>query len=100
MGNPVDSIRVTVTTAGTAVRVSAASRKVSALAVKSISTNTGLMYLGGTDVDNTFAPISAGDSFSLQAPQTMGNTIEFDLADLWVDASVSGEFLDLYFLEL
>lgn len=100
MPNPVDSAVVTVATAGTAVQVSTTSRKVIALTVRARAANTGNMFAGGSDVDNTKAPLDASDSVSFVAPQSSLGPLQFDLTSIWIDASVNGEIADVFWLEL
>ena len=79
--------QTTVTTAGTAVRLSAISLKVNGpIMVKAVPANAGVMYVGEVngDVDtNNGMPLSAGE------PLIFNGVV--DLYNIWVDASISGE---------
>ena len=70
-----------VVTAGT--RVNLPSNAIASVTIKALSTNTGMIYVGGSGVasSNGFQ-IAAGDAVSFD----MGNTNE-----IWIDAAVNGE---------
>jgi len=77
-----------VTTAGT--RVQLASNACSSVTVKAKSTNTGLIYVGGSSVSSSNGFIlSAGDSISIDITNT-------NL--LYIDSSVNGEGVSFIFL--
>ena len=78
----------TVTTAGTELPLTAASSKVQcAVAVKALTTNTGLVYVGnagdGTVASTTGFPLAAGDVVIFEYVD--------DLMDIMVDSAVNGE---------
>lgn len=74
--------QTTVTTAGTQV-VLAASQAIKYVLVKALQANSGLIYVGKSDVDST-------NGFELSAREQV--FIETDnLADVWIDAVVNGE---------
>ena len=80
----------TVTTAGTAVALSA-SQRVKALTVIAKAGNAGQVYIGGADVASTTNDgLDAGDTISFEAVNWM------DLADIFVDADSNGEGVDFY----
>jgi len=70
-----------VTTAGSRVQLTTAT--IVSITIKALSTNTGLIYVGGSSVTSSNGfELSAGDSISLA----------IDDADvIWLDSSVSGE---------
>ena len=74
-----------VTTAGTAVQLSAATQKLSTgLYVRALAANTGKIYVGFS------SSVSASTGWELSAGETL--PIEINRADgVWIDASVSGE---------
>jgi len=76
-----------VTTAGTAVRLSATSLIINGpVTVKALSTNTGLMFVGNVsgDVQSTNGfPLAAGD---VAVFNNIGNAME-----VWVNSAVNGE---------
>lgn len=74
--------QTTVTTAGTEVMLG--ERMLGFIAVKALSTNTGIMYIGNAG-DNT---VSSSTGYPLLAGEEI---IVEDLGNLWVDASNSGE---------
>jgi hypothetical protein len=75
----------TVTTAGTEVPLTASSQPANcAVSVKALSTNTGLIYLGGPSVSST-------DGYELSASEQVILDFVSDLINLWIDSSVNGE---------
>ena len=81
----------TVATAGTAVALSATSLRVKSITIVAKDTNTGRVYVGGSDVTST---VNRG----LQAGDALHHTSDgwFDLKDLFVNASVNSEGVDFY----
>jgi len=80
----------TVTTAGTAVALG--TRNVQAITIYAKIANTGVIYVGGSDVDSdTNAGLQPGDQLTLD----FGLAGE-SLAALYIDSSVSGEGVDYY----
>lgn len=88
----------TVTTAGTAERLVAASVKVPWFSVAAKSGNTNPVYVGDSNVDSTTSPqmplATAGNRETLQAPEGC----YFDLYDWWVDVTTDGEGVDLLYV--
>ena len=79
-----------VTTGGTAVALSAA-RRVRSVLIRAKAGNTGLLYVGGSDVDSTVNDgLDAGESISFDSVGWM------DLADIFIDADTNGEGVDFY----
>jgi hypothetical protein len=78
----------TVTTAGTQVRLSDISiispLRYSPLAIKALSTNTGLIYIGDLNV-------SSADGFQLSASEVIILEDVGDLMNMWIDSAVNGE---------
>jgi len=75
----------TVTTAGTAVQLTAASTPCKSVLIQGDIDNTGTIFVGGSDVDSTTQNGNALDSSVLVA-------IEIDnLNKIYIDATVSGE---------
>ena len=80
----------TVATAGTAVALSA-SQRVKALTIIAKASNTGQVYIGGSDVSSaTNDGLDAGETISFEAVNWM------DIADIFVDADTNGEGVDFY----
>ena len=77
----------TVTTAGTEVALAASSRVQCAVAIKALTTNTGLVYVGndgaGAVSSSTGFPLAAGDVTIMEYVD--------DLANIMVDSAVNGE---------
>jgi hypothetical protein len=83
----------TVTTAGTRVRLVAASLKVKSVTLVGRSTNTGRIYVGGDDVASTTNEgLGADDNLTLTTPEKH----YIDLTEIFVDSSVSGEKVNFY----
>ncbi len=81
----------TVTTAGAAVPLVAASLIVSGIAIVAKSTNTGKIYVGGQGVDNTVNDgLAAGKGLNIN-PKT-----HLDLALVYIDADTNGEGVDFW----
>lgn len=77
----------TVTAAGTAVRLSPASRPVNGpVMVKALAANAGLIYIGDAGEG-----VSAASGLELAAGEAVVFQFVGDLASLWLDASLSGE---------
>ncbi len=76
--------------AGTAEALHAA-RRVKAVVVKAKLSNTGVVFLGGSDVDSsTNDGMDPGDSIPINPTGWM------DLVDLFADVSVSGDGVDCW----
>jgi hypothetical protein len=77
----------TVAAAGTAEALSASNKVQCALAIKGLTANTGLVYIGndgsGAVSSSTGFPLAAGDTIILEYVD--------DLASIWVDSAVNGE---------
>ena len=70
-----------VTTAGSRVQLSSAT--IVSITIKALSTNTGLIYVGGSGVTSSNGfELSTGDSVTLAIN---------DADEIWIDSSVSGE---------
>lgn len=75
--------KVTVTTHGTRVKITAGTTPVKSVTIKALSTNTGLIYVGNATVAST-------NGFQLSA----GESVSFDISDLTninIDSAVDGE---------
>lgn len=81
----------TVTTAGTAVALGA--RNVKAITITANIANTGVIYVGGTDIlSTTNEGLQPGDQLYLEAGE--GQVI--NLADLYINSSVDAEGVAYY----
>ena len=85
-----DSGAKTVSVAGTAEAVGT-TQKVVSLTIEALDTNTGNIYVGNANVDNTRAPLSAGKRWQKEASVLHGNSILFDIAEIFVDVDTGGE---------
>lgn len=81
---------VTVTTAGTPVRLSATSVIVAGLAIRAEANNAGTILLGNSDVTTAYgAKLNAGDAIDIAGPNIRGIEEELDLKDIWIDATAN-----------
>ena len=88
MTTEVMSGQTTVTTAGTEVVLAAAGvRKNVAVAIRALSTNTGIMYIGNTGA----GVVSSTTGYGLTAGQQIIIEQVADLSEIMVDSSVNGE---------
>jgi hypothetical protein len=71
----------TVTTAGTQVAL-ASSQAVKGVTIKALHANTGMIYVGGSDVDSGDFVLDAGEQIFLEID---------NLATVWIDSGVNGE---------
>ncbi len=80
-----------VSTAGSAESLVSSSRRVKRVQIVALSTNTGQVYVGGSDVATTTnGGLGASGSIALEAEGWM------DLKDIYVDADTDGEGVDFY----
>lgn len=79
-----------VTTGGTAVALSA-SKRVHSVTIRAKAGNTGQIYVGGSDVDDT-----VNDGLDASESITFDSVGWMDLADIFVDADTNGEGVDFY----
>lgn len=98
----ITSYKRTVTTAGTAVRLATSSLKVQKAAIKALSTNSGLIYIGKThnadDVSSSDGfELSAKEALSLDPYDVRGQDTVIDLYDIWIDAATNGEGVTVIF---
>jgi len=90
LDNPSTSLadgRKTVTTAGTAVQLASSSARVNEVAITALSTNTGVVVVGGSTV------VAASGTRRGQ-PLAPNQTVTLDVQDLsavWIDSTVNGE---------
>lgn len=81
----------TVTSAGTAVALVAATRHARSVVIVAKDGNTGQVYVGGSDVASTTNDgLAPGDALTI-SPATA-----LDLADLYIDSDIAGEGVDYY----
>lgn len=81
-----------VTTAGTQVPLSATKILTSFFRITAKPTNTGYIYWGDKDVDNSCDRLLPGDAVNVSgAPTTNATHLMYNLANIYVDSSVNGE---------
>lgn len=86
-----NSILVTVTTAGTAVPLSATELYSSHILIQASTGNTNNIYVGGSDVDSTNGiALTPGSSISLGDLQRKDMNEAIDLRQVYVDADTNG----------
>jgi len=95
------TLNKTVTTAGTRVQVSATDLMVKKIIVAGHAANTGHIYLGDSNVSST-----VGLQLKVGAPPLVIGDLEiagrddyFNLKNMWVDASVSGEKVSILYFQ-
>ncbi len=80
----------TVTSAGTAEALASA-RRVRSVTIVAKTTNTGQVYVGGSDVGSTTNDgLNPGDELEIPADNWL------DLADVYLDVDTNGEGVDFY----
>lgn len=92
------STQKTVTTAGTAESLLASSPTGGSFwpcfTIVAKSTNTGQVYIGGSDVDNaTNDGLDAGQSIEFSCTQGKNS---YDLSKIYIDVDTSGDGVDIY----
>jgi hypothetical protein len=88
-----------VTTAGTAVPLSATSKHICKLWIKALSTNTGLIYVGDSGVDSSSGfELSKTNEIDLSSVFAKDNFI-MDLSEIYIDSSVNGEGVSIAYFE-
>ena len=80
----------TVTTAGTEVQLSNTTNRVTWVKVKALAANSGIVYIGGSDVSATNGyELSAGNELIVPIAEMTGGSESFDT--LYVDAATNGD---------
>jgi len=83
----IEQNNVTVTTAGTQIQITSTPTPIKSVVFIALTTNTGLIYLGESDVASTKGfPRSAGQSLVFEM-----DTEVLDLSKFWVNSAVNGE---------
>lgn len=84
---------VTVVAAGTPVPLSATAIQAPGCVIQAAKTNTGVVYVGGSNLDATHRgnELSPGDSIEIIGPMIRGIEEELNLALIKVDAATSGD---------
>ena len=87
----------TVATAGTAEGLIAAKTMVSSVVVRAEDDNTGNIFVGNSQVDNTEGPLGPGDTWKKTGDQINGTVTLFNLAQVFIDAAVNGEGVEFWY---
>lgn len=81
----------TITAAGTAEQLVAASERVYAVTIIAKVGNGGNVYVGGSDIAS-----STNDGLPGGTPIEITSNVAFDLADIYIDVDTNGEGVDYY----
>jgi len=89
------------TTGGTAQRISSTSVLCQYVKITAASANTGATYVGDASVASTnSAPIAAGASIEILAPQTPGGAADdMDLKELYWNSATTGNDIFVTYLQ-
>ena len=90
-----------VTVAAAATAVALGTGKAFKLRLKALAGNTGVVGVGDSDVASTnWYELAAGDELilDLTSEGTPGRILEFDLAQIFVDAATNGDKLSINYL--
>jgi hypothetical protein len=90
----------TVTTAGTRVPLSATALKAYQIAIRAKTANTGVIYIGGSDVTSAGYQLAAGQTLSygdLHDASTQLRDFRIDLTQIYIDSSVNGEGVEVVY---
>ncbi len=92
-----------VTTAGTQVRLSATTLVVRAVIVQAEISNTGHIYIGGSDVSSAdygvLLAATTNEALVLSAEQLGAREGRIDLMDVWIDSAQNGDGGSVLYLE-
>jgi len=82
--------KVIVTTPGQRVPITRTSQFVYSVSIHSLSTNTGYQYVGDKTVSSANGIVfEPSDSAEIEAPQSPKGQEQFDLSQIYLDASVA-----------
>uniref|UniRef100_A0A6M3LAR4 Uncharacterized protein n=1 Tax=viral metagenome TaxID=1070528 RepID=A0A6M3LAR4_9ZZZZ len=90
LADTVRSGQTTVTTAGTAVRLSSATIRCTRVTIQALDGNTGAIYVGNDGAGD----VTSANGFVLGATAGTNDRLTLDVADLakvWIDSAVNGE---------
>ena len=90
-----------VASAGTQEALSASTIWAKTIMIQAESSNTGIIYIGDSSVSSSdyAVELAAGNSVSIEAPPIgPGQVEELDLADIYIDASVSTDGVSVGYL--
>lgn len=84
---------VTVAAAGTPVVLTSSEIRTPAVHIQAATTNTGVMYIGGSSLDATHrgVELSPGSGVEITGPTIGGKEEELFLSEIKVDAATSGD---------
>ena len=94
----INSLVKNVTTAGTQVRISTTHLYVTAVTFRAKKGNTNDIYIGDSDVANTYPDLDANQTVAFEAPIVNGHHSAINLKEVWVDADTDGEGVDVWYV--
>jgi len=86
-----------VTTAGVRVALSAVPLKAAQIAIRAKSANSGIIYVGGNDVDTNGYRLLTQDTLAYGDIVNQNADRQVDLTQIFIDASVSGEGVEVIY---
>lgn len=89
---------IVVASAGTAVPLSANTVYTHSIEIVAEDDNTGNMFIGDSDVDNTATPRAADESITISGPMVNGTQQLLDLSTIFIDASVSTDGVTILYI--
>lgn len=93
-----ENLSVTVPSAGTRVQLNSTKISSPAVILQAKTTNTGIIYVGGSSVAAGLGfELQAKDSVSLGDLELSGDDTDLDLSKWYIDASVSGEGVNVFY---
>ena len=87
-----------VTTAGTQVRSSTTDLYVTSVTFRAKKGNTNDIYIGDSDVSNSYPDLDANQTVTFEAPIVNGHHSAINLKEIWVDADTNGEGIDVWYV--
>lgn len=91
---------VTISTAGTAQRITSDNLTGVAVIIQADSANTGVIYVGDANVDSTNGiRVVAGNTYTISAGDLRGTTEEIRLNAIWVDTATAGNVAYIQYLK-
>lgn len=86
----------TIGTSAASLQSGTVSQLVASFTLESNSANTGVIYIGGADVDATVClHLAAGDTYSPPVLEMRGDYLEYDLSGVYARASAAGQKLSI-----
>ena len=94
MAGPLINLKTNLTVAGTAREITAAKDvKASKYILRANPDNVGDLYVGDSDIDNTFSPLAPGESII----ESIGGGDYIDLFTIFFDGDTTDDDLDIWY---